>query len=229
MNIIFTFIVIFLLIYLWQSFFKVPSYQLTIRSSGLKKIPKLILNLAKVEKDGDVTWKDLNKTEKERVIKYYEKFQNVSCTNLTFLYSQSLVHIQLTDKSYFFPLDKNQNELVNEEIGKIDDEIVEFVLYRRPAGRWFKSPTLIGYLKKDREFLHDNKDKKAEVLFEFPEALVKRTFFTEGLEDKFKLKKVSDVGGGGKNELGDIEPDWLFTSYDQEHHNGSNFNFLIHS
>lgn len=227
MDIIFTFIIVFLLLIFWHNFFKVPSYQVRITPAGLRKIPKLLLKLAKIEKDGNVTWQDLNKIEEETMIKYYKRFEDVTSTNLTYLFNQNLVHIQLTDKSYFFPLDKNQNELVNEEIGRIDEEIVEFVLYRSPCG-WLKSPTLIGYLKKDREFLHDNKDKEAEVLFEFPEALVKRTFFTEGLENKFKLKKNSDVAGGGKNELGDIEPDWLFTSYDQEHQSGSNFNFLMH-
>lgn len=227
MDIIFTFIVIFLLLIFWHYFFKVPSYQIRISPSGLRKIPKLLLRLAKVEKGGDVTWKDLSKTEKERVIKYYEKLQDVSSTNLTFLYSQNLVHIQLTDKSYFFPLDKNQNYLVREEIGRIDEEIVEFVLYRRPGG-WFKSSTLIGYLKKDREFLHDNKDKEVQVLFEFPEALVKRSFFTQGLENTSKLKKLSDVVEGHKNELGYDQSYFLFTSYDQEHQSGSNFNFLIH-
>lgn len=231
MDIVFTFIVVFLLLIFWHYFFKVPSYQIRISPSGLRKIPKLLLKLAKIEKDGNVTWQDLNKTEEVTMIKYYKRFEDVTSTNLTYLYNQNLVHIQLSDKSYFFPLDKNQNYLIHEEIGELEkDTVVDFVLYRKITG-WLKSPVLVGYLRKAHKygFPSEYKESEVEVVFEFPEALIKRSFFTQGLENKFKLKKDSDIVEGHKNELGHDQSYFLFTSYDQEHQNGSNFNFLIHT
>lgn len=231
MDTIITFITIFLFWYFWQSFFKVPSYQLQIGGCGFRKIPKLLLKLAKIVKDREVAFPDLDKSENEKVMKYYEKLYDVASAHLTFLYNQNLIHIQLIDKSYFYPLDKNQNELVREEVGRIDKETtVDFVLYRKTGG-WFNSPILIGYLTKNWDFSykHTGADRQSEILYEFPEALVRRTFFTKGLESEFNLKKLSDVVDGGKTELGYEEPYWGFTSYGQEHRNGANTNFLIHT
>lgn len=236
MELIFTFgITFFVFTYFLQNFFKVPSYQLTIRYFMLEKnnkIPKLILKLAKIGNGKSVTWDDLSKEEGKRVGKYYEKLRDVSSMSLTFLYSQNLVHIQLTDKSYFFPLDKSQNYLVREEVGTVDEETnVEFILYRKPAGGWFKSPILVGYLKKDHKygFPLGERGREVEIVFEFPESLVKKTFFTKGLEDRFKLTKDSDVLGGYKNDLGDEEPHSVFIAYDQRLNNCCHFNFLIHN
>lgn len=209
--------------YILQKYFS--SHQLWIRPFGFEKMPKLLLELAGIEKTKDASWQSLNNSDKKKVVKYYEKLRDVASIQLTFLYLQNLVHIQV-ENSYFFPLDKSQNFLVQKEIGKIGKNIVEFVLYRKHVG-FLKSPILVGYLKKEREFaLGDDENKDIEILFEFPEALIAKAFFTKHFENKFKLKKDSDILGGYKNDLGEEEPHGTFTAYDQEYSSGCHFNFV---
>lgn len=213
--------------YILPFFIKTESHQLCISSSGFKKIPKLLLKLAKIEKDGNVTWEDLDKTEEKRLMKYYDRFRGVSYIWLTFLYNQNLIHLQLPTehRSFFVPIDKHQKELIHESIGSLDEEIdVEFVVYRQTKG-WFRSPVLIGYIKKGKKILLETEEKEIEILFEFPEVLVKRKFFTKLLESKFGLKK-NEYADYWKNELGNEEGIYHL-SYEQEHKNGGWFNFQI--
>ncbi len=206
-------------------FIKTESCQLSIFLPGFQKIPKLLLKLAKIEKDGEVTWGDLDKTEEKRLMKYNDKLMSVSYIWLTFLYNQNLIHLQLPteNRSFFIPIDKHQKELIHENIGSLDEDIdVEFVVYRQTKS-WFRSPVLIGYLKKGKKILLETEEKEIEILFEFPETLVKRKFFTKVLENKYKLKK-NTFTESIKDDLGHYG--WInHISYDQEHKNGGLFNF----
>lgn len=230
MEIIFTFgIAFFVFTYFLQNFFKVPSYQLIILPSLPEKndkVPKLLLKLVKINRD-NVTWDNLTKEESKKVGEYYQKLEKAAWAQLTFLYNQNLVHIRSNDDNRFYPLDKWERELVHEEIGRIDKDIaVEYVLYRKKGG-WFKTPILIGYLRSGDEYSIGDKKGEVEVIFEFPENLVKATFFTKGLENKFKLEKdVRADSSLNKNEFGDNE-EYYYVNYDQEHKSGCRFHFLV--
>lgn len=231
MNVIETLGLFILLVYLPPLFIRPRSPQLRIRPEGFKKRPKLLLKLAKIEKGGN---EDLDATEEKRFIKCYRKFENVSSAQLTFLYNQRLIHVQLPaiNKSYFFPIDKHEKELIREKVGNLDDDIhVEFVLHRQKMG-WFRSPILTGYIKKSKSGgigFWENEEKDVEILFEFPEALATGgSPFAKRLENKYKLKKdvVVDFIPKPNDDLG-YGRDIYLVDYKQEHENGGLFSFLL--
>lgn len=202
------------------------SPQLCIKPVGFKKVPKLFFKLAKIEKDD---YENLDATEEKRFTKCYRKFEKVSSAWLTFLYSQRLIHVQLPaiNKSYFFPIGKNEKEVVREKIGNLDeDTYVWFIVHRQKMGR-FRSPVLTGYIKKDKEGLSFLKDeeKEIELLFEFPEALVEGGPFAKRLKNKYKLEETV-VADYVKDELG-YNRDVYCVDYKQEHKNGGIFDFLL--
>lgn len=214
MNIVLTVIIVLVVLKALNEFVKKPSRQLWIRPWGFNKIPKLVLELAKVKQGNDVTYKDLSGDDKEKISKVQEKLDDILSIRLTFLDRDNLIHIQQTNRSYFFATDKTQRELVREELGKLDKDIhVEFVLTRRKLGR-FSSSVLVGYLIKKGEFFSPKDKEETEILFEFPESLINASFFTEGSAKRFGLKKFSDADMH-KNELGDEEGFYVVT-YDLE-------------
>lgn len=231
MELIFIFgITFFVFAYFLQNYFRVQSYQLIILPflpESKDKVPNLLLKLAKINKGNSVTWDNLTKEEGKRVRGYYDKLEKAAWAQLTFLYSQNLVHIRSREDNRFYPLDKWERELVREQIGNVSKNIVvEYVLYRK-KGSWFRTPILIGYLREGEDVVSADKKDEVEVIFEFPENLVKATFFTKGLENKFKLEKdVRADYSSNKNEFGDNEG-YYYVNYDQEHRSGCRFNFLV--
>lgn len=218
-------ILVIICIFIFFRYLFPESLQLGLRLDGFKKIPKLLLKLAKIEKKSDVIWKDLDVVEQKRLKKYYDKLSEVSSIELTFLYNQNLIHILVPaqNRSYFFRIDQQPKELVHESIGSLNDDIdVVFVLHRQTRS-WFRSPILTGYLKKGKKLFLKDEEKEIDILFEFPEVLVKKRFFTKRLERKYGLTKIS-VGDAMVDELGYNE-DIYYTYYDQEHKNGGCFNF----
>ena len=198
----------FLFAYLVQFFSKTPSRQLWIQLWGIKSVPKSLLKLAKIDKNGEVSFSDLSKSENEKVGKFYEKLENAASVRLTFLYNQNLIHVQSEKQNWFFAIDTDGGQkLIEETIGELDDKTsVEYVLYRRKGG-WFKTPVLIAYLKIKKELGQSKKEEEIEILFEFPENLVKNSIFDRSLKRKYKIKLDENdvIADYYKNELGDDE------------------------
>lgn len=220
--------IIILFVYFWDKIFSSSSKQFTISCWGYKKIPKLILKIAGIHSDKkDISWKDLDKSEEQKVLKITEKFENVAFRKLTFLYNQNLIHVSSQSGAYFFPIDKENKNVVYEEVARFDEnKYLTFVIHRRKRG-FFRSPVLIGYLKVDYDVHPPKKDEEEiEILFEFPESLVSRTFFTGSLEKEFSLKKDVVADYIQRNELGDPEGIY-YTNYDQEDKYPCNFHFQI--
>ena len=224
MNIVEIFGVLVLLIFISRTFFRESSHQLLIKVGGFSKLPKLLLLLAKINKKDSVALGELSKEEYNKILKFSEKLESVASARLTFLYSQSLINVQSKESNWFFAIDaKGGRELITETIGKLDDGTnVEYVLYRR-KGNWFKTPVLIGYLHKVNEIPMPlkNEEKEIEVLFEFPENLVKNPFYEETLMNIYKIKK-DVIADYHKNELGDDE-DLYCVNYEQRERDGIDF------
>ena len=66
-----------------------------------------------------------------------------------------------------------------------------------------------------------NEEKEIEVLFEFPENLVKNPFYEETLMNIYKIKK-DVIADYHKNELGDDE-DLYCVNYEQRERDGIDF------
>lgn len=225
MDITFTFIsgfIIFLLVYFWQSLFKSSSYNLRILGPGFNKIPKLILKLSGIDSEKDLTYSDLTKEQKETVIKYQEKLRSISSCFLTFIDSQNLIHVEREDRSYFMHTDHENKRLTNMELGKnAKGEVVNFILYRKKGGL-FKSSVLVGYL-----LIETKKGEETEILFKFPENLVRRNFFVKGLVKEFGLEEDVVFNPKEKNEIDDDETLYV-TTYEQKNLSGCEYDFWIH-
>lgn len=222
MELIFTFGIIFLLLYFWQSLLKASSHNLRILGPGFNKIPKLILKLSGIASEKDLTYSDLTKEQKERVSKYQEKLRSISSCFLTFLDSQNLIHVEREDRSYFMHTDQAGKELIRMELGKTaKGEVINFILYRKKLGL-FKSSVLVGYLVNE-----DEENKKAEILFKFPESLIKRNFFVKSLVKEFGLEEDVVFESTEKNEMDDNETLYVIT-YEQKKLSGCEYNFWIH-
>lgn len=210
-------------------FFRESSHQLSIDGYLYQRFPKLLLELAKINKGGDFSFGDLSKEEGKRLRKYTDKLNNCASVRLTFLYLQNLIHVQSEELNWFFAIDSNGGgNLVQETIGKIDDKTdVEFVLYRR-KGNLFKSPVLVGYLHRVNEYgLLKDEDKKVEVLFEFPENLITSIFLRKILMSIYKIKKDDIFVGPSKNELGDDNTIYCI-NYKQERDGDGGFEFRVY-
>jgi hypothetical protein len=112
-----------------------------------------------------------------------------------------------------FQTDKWYKTIYLEEVMRLDeDNYLAFGIYRR-KGTFFKSPVLVGYIKMVNEISID--DSSQEVVFEFPEKLINKCFFTGYLEKQFSLKKDVVADYLDKNEFGDSD-EIYYTIYDQE-------------
>lgn len=209
--------------YLVQRFLRPESKQVYISYAGSKALPKLVLKIAGVNINKSRSWEKLSSDEKKRVKDVLEKLRLITWAHLTFLSSQNLIHVRLQDRSYFLPLDHQDNDFVTEELGTIGkDTPVQFVLNRRKRGM-FKSPILTGYLATSQEFREGKKE--VEILYEFPEDLINKSFFTNGMKESFNLEEDT-IADYHTNDLGDGEG-IHHQAYDQKHNSGSMFRFQV--
>lgn len=189
---------------------------------SFNKIPKLILKLCGIDSKKDLTYDDLTKEQKKKVSKYQEKLRTISSCFLTFLDSQKLIHVERGDRSYFMHTDHADKSLINMELGKnAKGEVVNFILYRKSRSL-FKSSVLVGYL-----LFEAKKGQETEIVFKFPEDLVRRIFFVKGLVKEFGLEEDVVADYIGKNEMDDEETIYVST-YEQKNLSGCEYDFWVH-
>lgn len=184
-----------------ESFFKFSNDQVGIAFMGFYKIPKVVLELAGINKGSDTPWDDFTKEEKERFQKINEKIHNAVFSTLTYIRSHNLIHVQKKDQSYFHKITDDNRYLIYEKLGELPNKSeVYYVLYRRDNG-WLRGANLIGYLLKSYGWACPEK-KEVTKLFEFPEKLITKRFFTRGLQKKYNLKGDFSADYLEKDELG---------------------------
>lgn len=213
-----------LLQFLIENIFKYSNHQMNISLYGIHKIPKIILELAKINKNNIGYYTELSKEEQEKYTKIYDKMNNAIYCTLTYIRSHNLIHIQKDGRSYFYKISDNDRYLIYEEIGKLPDgKEVNYVLYRKDNG-WLRGSVLIGYLLKRTPL---GKEEVMLPLFKFPERLITKRFFNKGLLRKYKLKEDTVADYLNKDELG-YSRGIYGVSIETENKEGINFWFRIY-
>lgn len=215
---------IVLLHFLSEKIFKYSNDQINISLYGIHKIPKVILELANINKNNIGFYTELSKDEQEKYTKIYEKLHETIFCTLNYIRSHNLIHIQKADRSYFHKISNNDRYLIDDEIGELPkNRELRYVLYRKDNGL-LRGSTLTGYFIIKRKHL-----EKEEVirLFEFPEMLITRRFFTKGLQKKYQLKEDVVADYIEKDDLG-YSSSFYHVSYETENKDGINFWFRIY-
>ena len=188
----------FLVVYLIQ-YLRNTVYQMSIGFVGLNRIPKVLLELANINKENGTSYENLTKEEKRKFGKINEKVSEAFFCTLTYIDAHELIHIQKSRNSYFHRVSSSDKYLIHEKLGELKDEEVDYVLYRRDNG-WLQGSILIGYLLKQGQI--SGGKREVTPLFEFPERLMKWRFFTKSLQKKYNLKGDTVAEYIGKDELG---------------------------
>lgn len=172
-------------------------HQLRIDLWGFNSIPKLLLNLANINKNENVSYDSLTKDEKRKFEKTYEKIKNSIFCTLTYIGSDNLIHVKKVNNDYFYKTSDSDRYLIYEELEELKDYKIYYVLYRKDNG-WLRGSMLTGYLLRRK-----NHEKEEVVpLFKFPERIMRWSFFTKGLQNKHHLKEDVVADYIDKDELG---------------------------
>lgn len=187
-------------------------------------IPKVIFKLAGIQKNTDAKFEDLTKEEQKKLFVAWDKTDKAIYSNLTFFPSHNMIHVQKSDRCYFYKISDTDRYVIYDKIGDLPDKNeLYFVLYRKSNG-WLRSATLIGYLLKRKQFLGSEEEVTPQ--FKFPETLIKRRFFTKGLQKQYHLKEDIVADYISKDELG-YDRGIYALSYQTDNKDDPNFWFQI--
>lgn len=212
---------LFIIQFVLKDFFKGSVSQAGISLYGFNKIPKVLLDLASINRSQDTSYGDLNKEEQKKFDKVYEKIHDAIWCKLTYLDSHDLIHIQKTKDSYLHQISDNSRHLVYEEID--EESSLCYILYRKDNG-WFRGAELIGYLMEET---HSPENPKPIILFRFPEKLIRWRFFTKSLQDRYHLEEHTIGDYIDKDELG-YSGGYSMVSYETKSKENAIFNFSVY-